>query len=381
MSTTKWIDALRRRLDEYRKRTASAPSMADRRALLAGLLAAPFAASGQNMEEQAALPAEIGGADALSGQPEVPEVDLDGLSGATTRKWIEEKLEPLKGTLPKGKIGNLEMSRLIFGSNLIGGYAHARDLIYMPRLFREYNTEGKVFETLFIAEQAGIDTMITPSHELPLIAKYYEAAGGAIQTMVQVYEKGGSFIPDIDKAIDNGATTLYLQGAHADRLVENGQMDVIHDAIQHIQDRHYLAGIGGHSVETPKKCEEAGINADYYVKTCHHDRYWSAHPRENRVEFSVIKGGRRDHNEYHDNIFDLFPEETVAFMETVKKPWVAFKVLAGGAIHPRDGFRYAFENGADFICVGIFDFQIIEDVNITLRVLDNLGERKRPWYA
>ena len=70
-----------------------------------------------------------------------------------------------------------------------------------------------------------------------------------------------------------------------------------------------------------------------------------------------------------------------SFMHTVKRPWIAFKVLAGGAIHPKDGFKYAFENGADFICVGMFDFQIVEDVNIALNVLSGIKERPRIWNA
>jgi len=80
-------------------------------------------------------------------------------------------------------------------------------------------------------------------------------------------------------------------------------------------------------------------------------------------------------------MFDLFPEQTIEFMNKIDKPWIAFKVLAGGAIEPEDGFRYAFENGADFICVGMFDFQIVDDVNIATHVLSTLGERKRPWIA
>jgi hypothetical protein len=68
-------------------------------------------------------------------------------------------------------------------------------------------------------------------------------------------------------------------------------------------------------------------------------------------------------------------------MGQVQKPWVAFKVLAGGAIPPKDGFQYAFDNGADFICVGMFDFQIVEDVNITLEALSKCSRRNRPWLA
>jgi len=53
-------------------------------------------------------------------------------------------------------------------------------------------------------------------------------------------------------------------------------------------------------------------------------------------------------------------------------------VLAAGAIQPKDGFQYAFNNGADFICVGMYDFQIVDDSNI---VLDSLSivNRTRPW--
>jgi hypothetical protein len=60
---------------------------------------------------------------------------------------------------------------------------------------------------------------------------------------------------------------------------------------------------------------------------------------------------------------------------------MGFKVLAAGAITPQDGFNWAFENGADFICVGMFDFQVVNDVNICLDVLQNLSNRKREWYA
>jgi hypothetical protein len=68
-------------------------------------------------------------------------------------------------------------------------------------------------------------------------------------------------------------------------------------------------------------------------------------------------------------------------MKGVQKPWIAFKVLAAGAILPKDGFRYAFENGADFICVGMFDFQVVENVNTLNEILGSLKERERGWYS
>jgi len=83
----------------------------------------------------------------------------------------------------------------------------------------------------------------------------------------------------------------------------------------------------------------------------------------------------------HDNMWCVQPKKTIEFMNKVKKPWIAYKVLAAGAIHPEVGFPYAFENGADFICVGMYDFQIVEDVNLAVDVLSGDLERERPWRA
>jgi NAD(P)H-dependent flavin oxidoreductase YrpB (nitropropane dioxygenase family) len=84
---------------------------------------------------------------------------------------------------------------------------------------------------------------------------------------------------------------------------------------------------------------------------------------------------------YYDNMWCIDPEETISFMKTVRKPWIAYKVLAAGAIYPREGFSYAFKNGADFIAVGMFDFQVKEDSELTCKVLRQTQTRLRAWRA
>ena len=88
-----------------------------------------------------------------------------------------------------------------------------------------------------------------------------------------------------------------------------------------------------------------------------------------------------DHNRFHDNLFCLFPEKTVEFVERATVPVMGYKILAAGAIKPEDGFHWAFKNGADFICVGMFDFQLVNDINVTIDTLKNLQGRTRAWYA
>jgi hypothetical protein len=51
------------------------------------------------------------------------------------------------------------------------------------------------------------------------------------------------------------------------------------------------------------------------------------------------------------------------------------------AIKPEDGIRYAFQNGADFACVGMFDFQVIENSNLAYEILNSDLNRERQWYA
>jgi len=318
---------------------------------------------------------------------------VDVMSGATIQVK-QAALSELKGELPKGKIGKHKISRMIAGGNLIGGWAHSRDLIYVSNLFKAYNTEQKVYETLMLAEKAGINTINIGFPSNPLLAKYKKITGSKMKVISQVapnlnnneLSKVGPntskklYFENIDKAIDYGVDIIQIQGNWCDWLVRDNKIEVIHEMLEYTRQQGYTVGLAAHSVESLIACADQGIIPDYYMKTMHHDQYWSAHPRENRFPFEVDGKEYLDHNRFHNNMFCLFPERTVEFVSKATVPVMGFKVLAAGAIEPQDGFKWAYDNGADFICVGMFDFQVVSNVNIAINCLKTTN-RTRPWYG
>jgi uncharacterized membrane protein YphA (DoxX/SURF4 family) len=291
---------------------------------------------------------------------------VDTVSSATMKTFRFSSLEDLKGRIPYGRIGDLEVSRLFLGGNLMGGWAHARDLIYVSELVKSYHTDEKVFETFGLAERCGINTILTNPVLIRVINAYWRRRGGAIQFISDCGFQG-DLTTGIKMSIDGGAHACYVHGGYADGMAAEGRTDEIGEAVELMRRNGVPAGIGAHALETVQTCVAAGLEPDYWVKTLHHTGYWSAS--------SLVE------KEKWFSRWCTDPEETIAFMNDLEAPWIAFKVLAAGAIEPRDGFRYAFRNGADFICVGMYDFQIVDDVNIACEVLAEDFDRRRTWRA
>jgi hypothetical protein len=265
--------------------------------------------------------------------------------------------------LPLGKIKDLEISRIICGGNLIGGWAHSRDLMYVSTLVKAYHTDEKVFETLELAEENGINTILTNPVSDRVMNRYWNERGGKIQ-WISDCAGGPSIEAGIKRSVDSGAHAVYIQGGLCDRAVSEGKVHLLGEALEYIKKQDIPGGLGAHRLETVKACVKGGLKPDFWVKTLHPGNYWSA-----------------DIKPEHDNTWSRTPEETIKYMETMDTPWIAFKVLAAGALHPRQSFKWVFEQGADFACVGMFDFQVIEDSLIAQDVFSKKIDRQRPWRA
>jgi len=309
-------------------------------------------------------------------------IDPDAMSSATLLSAKQVDFGELKGKVPLGQIKHVKISRIIPGGNLVAGFAHARDLVYVSPLIKNYFTDEKVIETLWIYEGCGINTTIMRTDEQTIrILKKYWKRGGKIQWLAQTYPNDED-LSNVQKAIDNGAVGAFVMGGIADRYVFDNELEKLAKPIEYMREQGLIAGTAGHAIQVPMACVNNGIETDFFMKTFHHDQYWSAHPSENRQEFMHnLEYGRLERDQYHDNLWCASAEDVSEFFKTCEIPWIAYKVLAAGSIRPEDGFKFAFEHGADFICAGMFDFQVIENANIVYEALNNDLNRSRNWYA
>jgi len=262
--------------------------------------------------------------------------------------------KPAPAGLPAGRIGKLEVTRLICGGNLFSGFAHSGDLLYVHTLLQHYFTEEKILDTLQLCEERGINTTILRTDEqiVRVLQRYRKERGGKIQWIAQTYPEPGNLKDNIQLAIDNGAVGAYCMGGVADdTFVKAGKAELLGEVVAFIKRNGLVAGIGSHSLETAIISERQKFAPDFYFKTFNSVGYNSQDTRD-----------------------------VAALMKTIQKPWIAFKVLGAGRVLPKDGFDLAFRSGADFINVGMYDFQVEANISLVGEVVPRHEGRERTWW-
>ncbi len=263
------------------------------------------------------------------------------------------KPKPASSKLPAGRIGKLDVTRLICGGNLFSGFAHSGDLLYVHSLLQHYFTDDKILDTLQLCEEQGINTTILRTDEqiVRVLKRYRKERGGKIQWLAQTYPEPENLKDNIRLAIDNGAVAAYCMGGVADdTFVKAGKAELIGEVVSFIKQNGLAAGVGSHSMETAIISEQQNFNPDFYFKTFNSVGFYTQDPRD-----------------------------VAALMKTIKKPWIAFKVLGAGRVLPKDGFDLAFRSGADFINVGMYDFQVESNISQVCEVVKRHERRDRPW--
>ena len=184
----------------------------------------------------------------------IPERDLEGLTHPMTAY---------------AKIGNVELSRLILGGNMIGGWAHARDMGFYGRLVKAYFTDERVFRNFRIAEACGVNTILTNPALMRVINRYWREEGGKIKFISDCGYPGG-VVKGAIASVENGASMVYLHGGHADtNAVIKKDWKFFREYLDESRKLGVPVGIGCHSLQTVKFCVEHDCLPDFWMKTFH----------------------------------------------------------------------------------------------------------------
>jgi hypothetical protein len=165
---------------------------------------------------------------------------------------------------------------------------------------------------------------------------------------------------------------VHLTGDVCEGLLDQGKFAKVAESLDYIKSRGKVAGIAAHDLRVIVESEKLGLKPDFYQKTLHTHDYFSAPPAGDKAAVGA-----------NDNSWCQDPQAVVDVFAKVKQPWIAFKILAAGAIPPRAAFPYAFNSGADFILVGMFDWQVADNAKLARRVVTIVqgadSKRTRPW--
>jgi hypothetical protein len=238
------------------------------------------------------------------------------------------------------QIKNIQVSRLIIGSNPFSGFSHQSP--QTDEAMRHFFTTSKIKETLREAEALGINTLIARSdfHVMRMLMEYRDE-GGTLQWFAQTCPEVGSHEACIQRAHNYGAKACHLHGGVMDYQFAQGKLDGIQPALDLIREKGMLAGIAAHNHRVIEWAEQ-NLNLDYYLCCYYNPTPRDAHSAHDPLEREYYR------EEDRKAMTDLIPQ--------LSKPVVHYKILAAGRNDPAEAFAFAASKmrANDTVCVGIY---------------------------
>lgn len=269
--------------------------------------------------------------------------------------------------LPTVRLGKYDVSRLIIGSNPFSGYAYS--LPSLAQHMKEWFTPENVAATLRLAEQKGINT-----HQLSYLPEAVEqfgqlrSSGSKLQYLVL---SGGKMRDDpslIGEVAKRGPMAIVHHGGVTDQRFRAGEHGKVREFLQRVRDAGVLVGLSSHLPENIAYAEEKGWDVDFYMTSFHQ---LTRTPEETRKLTGEMGIGT--------TFMEGDPARMCKVIRAVKRPCLAFKILAAGRVAEKRGgleeaFRFAFANikPTDAVIVGMyprFKDEVGENAAIVRRLL------------
>ncbi len=241
--------------------------------------------------------------------------------------------------LPTIRLGTLEVSRLILGSNPFWGYSHRSP--QLDEEMRRHHTDERIIQILDEAAECGLTAVASPPDDRwrRLWTRYSENGGRLKIWISQCHGNPEQMISEIDRSIQAGARAIFIQGLRVEEQFGRGNFDTLRSWIEHIKEAGLPAGAAAHWPEIHPELERRNFPTDFYYQCM----------------YNVSKT-----NDYSP----AEREKAVATIARLGKPVVAYKILAAGRLAASEGFEHAFNHikRKDGVCVGIYAQKAIDQI-------------------
>ncbi len=250
------------------------------------------------------------------------------------------------------RLGKLEVSRLVLGSNPFFGFAHGHG---SPKEMRAYYTDRRIMDVLDQAAGVGITAVAAPPYPrwVRLFNQYLKKGGRLRVWIAQPDPAPGRMKQAIADAAKGGAKAIFIQGARVDEQFAAGRFDVLREWLEHIRSFSLPAGMASHRPDVHLAAEKKKLPTDFYFQCF------------------FKPGSYRDEER----------AKAVAAIRRIDKPVVGYKILAAGRRPPEQAFAYAFRHlrAKDGVCVGVYPppkpDMIREDAALTRKLSGPLTSR------
>jgi hypothetical protein len=205
-----------------------------------------------------------------------------------------------------------------------------------------------------MAEQCGMNAILTNPALCAWINDYWKKEGGQDPVHFRQRPPDG-LIRGAQLSCRERRVRVYTHGGVSDGWAKNGDAKKFEETLG---GDAQAGGAAGHRRASPG-------DGQVLRGPRHHPRLLDENPASYQVLVCAPEAGYYS----KDNVWCLDVDDVVAYMEKLGAAWIAFKILAAGALRPQESFPFAFKSGADFICVGMYDFQVVDNVNLLNDVL------------
>jgi hypothetical protein len=227
------------------------------------------------------------------------------------------------------KLGDLEVSRFILGSNAFLGYAN-RPGDFGRQMTEYFRTDERIVAVLEEAAGLGITAVAAPPYDrwTRLWSKYQEGGGKLKIWLAQMDGDPGKMKDDISAAVKAGAKAVFIQGRRVDDQFDKKALDAVRGWVEHIKTLNLPAGMATHRPDVHLEAQKQKFPVDFFWQCFYIPEKYLSEDRDNAVKALV----------------------------QLEKPVIAYKIMAAGTKDPEEAFRFAFRHlrKTDGVCVGVF---------------------------